>query len=41
MKIVYDDEREDVVIGIKKEIKKDVKKVNVKKPKKGKKTTNK
>ena len=41
MKIVYDDEREDVVIGIKKEIKKDVKKVNVKKPKKGKKTTKK
>ena len=41
MKIVYDDEREDVVIGIKKEVKKDVKKVNVKKPKKGKKTTKK
>ena len=41
MKIVYDDEREDVVIGIKKEIKKDVKKVNVKKPKKGKKTNEK
>jgi len=41
MKIVYDDEREDVVIGIKEEIKKDVKKVNVKKPKKGKKTAKK
>ena len=41
MKIVFDDDREDIVIGKKEEVKTDVKKVNVKKPKKGKKTTNK
>jgi hypothetical protein len=38
MKIVFDDDREDIVIGTKKEVKKDVKKINTKKPKKGKKT---
>ena len=41
MKIVFDDSREDIIIESKKEVKKDVKKVNVKKPKKGKKTTKK
>ena len=41
MKITFDDNREDIIIGEKKEVKKDVKKVNVKKPKKGKKTTKK
>ena len=41
MKIVFDDEREDIVIGKKAEVKKDVKKINVKKPKKGKKATKK
>jgi len=41
MKIVFDDERDDIVIGKKKEVKKDVKKVSIKKPKKGKKTTKK
>ena len=41
MKIIFDDEREDIVIGTKREVKKDVKKVNVKKPKKGKKPSKK
>tara|TARA_R100001082_G_scaffold108667_1_gene84279 strand:- start:397 stop:522 length:126 start_codon:yes stop_codon:yes gene_type:complete len=38
MKIVFDDDREDIVFETKKENKKDVKKSNTKKPKKGKKT---
>ena len=41
MKITFDDDREDIIIGEKKEVKKDVKKVNVKKPKKGKKPSKK
>ena len=41
MKIVFDDDRKDIVIGTKKEVKKDVKKVETRKPKKGKKTNKK
>ena len=41
MKIVFDDDREDIVIETKKEVKTDVKKVATKKPKKGKKTSKK
>ena len=41
MKITFDDNREDIIIGEKKEVKKDVKKVEIKKPKKGKKASKK
>ena len=41
MKITFDDNREDIIIGEKKEVKKDVKKVETKKPKKGKKASKK
>ena len=41
MKIVFDDSREDILIESKKEVKKDVKKVETRKPKKGKKTNKK
>ena len=41
MKITFDDNREDIIIGEKKEVKKDVKKVETKKPKTGKKTSKK
>ena len=41
MKIVFDDDRKDIVIGTKKEVKMDVKKVETKKPKAGKKTSKK
>jgi hypothetical protein len=37
MKIVFDDDREDIVFESKTEVKKDVKKINTKKSKKGKK----
>ena len=41
MKITFDDDREDIIIGEKKEVKKDVKKVETKKPKTGKKASKK
>ena len=41
MKIVFDDDRKDIVIKTKKEVKQDVKKVATKKPKKGKKASKK
>lgn len=41
MKITFDDDREDIIIGEKKEIKKDVKKFKTKEPKKGKKSSKK
>ena len=36
MKIVFDDDREDIILGKTEEVKADDKKVKVKKPKKGK-----
>ena len=41
MKIVFDDSREDIIIESKKEVKKDVKKVETNKPKTGKKASKK